>query len=272
MSVYVCVPSARPVEEVREWAKAWRERGYKVALWRDDDNADSANLAGYWDLITGGCEHNMHAYPGYAWATNAIIKLVLREHPEVDWVVCGGDDVFPDPNHSAEEIARQCTQYYLDMFNEEAKHSQGWSRDERMRIHGIREEQKTFGVMQPTGDRDFGDAQGPYIDRVAGSPWLGREFCKRINQGRGPFWPEYFHMGCDEELQAVATRLGVFWQRPDLTHHHQHWGRPKPGERMGHAKDMPAFLARANSGEEWDKYKKLFAARQAAGFPGSEPL
>lgn len=128
-----------------------------------------------------------------------------------------------------------------------------------------------FGVMQPTGDR-WGDAQGAYIDRVAGSPWIGREFARRMYGGSGPYWPEYFHMGVDEELQAVATKLGVFWQRPDLTHYHAHWGRPRPGERMGQVDRMPAFLAEANSPEHWRKYKALFSKRQAAGFPGHEPI
>jgi hypothetical protein len=121
--------------------------------------------------------------------------------------------------------------------------------------------------MQPTGDR-WGDAQGAYIDRVAGSPWIGRTFWERTYGGKGPFWPEYFHMGADEEVQEVAMHLGVFWQRPDLAHHHQHWGRPKPGERMGHSSNRPVFLDRANSAEEWNRYKQLIAARKSQGWPG----
>ena len=90
---------------------------------------------------------------------------------------------------------------------------------------------ETFGVMQATGDRwgenepwaraQFPDAPA-YIDRICGSPWIGREFARRMNQGKGPFWREYFHMFADEELQCVAQRLGVLWQRRDLTHHHEH--------------------------------------------------
>jgi hypothetical protein len=126
--------------------------------------------------------------------------------------------------------------------------------------------------MQPTGDRDFGDTQGPYIDRVAGSAWIGREFARRMYGGNGPLWPEYTHMGVDEELQAVAIKMGIFWQRQDLVHFHRHWGRPLPGERMGNADRMPAFLEKANSAEEWHRYKRLFAARSARGFPGHEPI
>jgi hypothetical protein len=72
----------------------------------------------------------------------------------------------------------------------------------------------TFGVMQPTGDRW---ANGS-IDRICGSPWLGREFCTRMYHGKGPMYGGYLHMFGDEELQHVATRLGVLWQRRDLTH------------------------------------------------------
>ena len=128
--------------------------------------------------------------------------------------------------------------------------------------------------MQPTGDRWLVNGPGtkPGSECVAGSPWMGREWCRRINGGRGPLWPEYYHCGEDEELQEVAIKYGVFWQRPDLTHFHHHWGRPKEGERLGLASRMPAFLTRANSKEEWAKMKKLLAERKAAGWPGTEPI
>jgi hypothetical protein len=192
-------------------------------------------------------------------------------------------------NHTAEEIAAQCRAHFGKLhYGNESHHAAEAG------------PLATFGVMQCVGDRwgehrnthtftprfdrkelcsqcgQVKDAArhmvGAYIDRVAGSPWIGREFALRVNQGKGPLWPEYFHMGCDEELQAVATRLGVFWQRPDLIHLHKHWGRAAPGEAMGHQSNMPDFLKRANSAEEWNKYKALFAEREANGFPGSEPL
>lgn len=79
-------------------------------------------------------------------------------------------------------------------------------------------------------------------------------------------------MFADEELQAVATKLGVFWQRRDLIHFHAHWGRPREGERLGSADRMPAFLQQANSAENWNRSKSLFESRQAAGWPGSDPI
>jgi hypothetical protein len=78
-------------------------------------------------------------------------------------------------------------------------------------------------------------------------------------------------MGVDEELQAVATRLGVLWQRRDLIQLHKHWGHAPAGQ-MGSTINMPAFLERANSVAEWAAYKKLYTARAEAGFPGSEVI
>jgi hypothetical protein len=278
-SAWLCIPSARPPAERDPILKLWRDRGYKIAL-QCDGSLDLYENE-YGDVVF------QRTYQGYAEAVNYLSKAVLETTPEAQWIVCAGDDTEPDRNHTAEEIAAQCTAHFRKLhYGNESHHAP--------EVGPL----ATFGVMQPTGDR-WGEHRnthtftpraggrpeiqlcsqcgrvkdnsihmvGAYIDRVAGSPWIGREFALRANQGRGPLWPEYFHMGCDEELQTVATRLGVFWQRPDLIHLHNHWGR-----EAGNAANMPAFLKRANSAEEWNKYKALFAERQAAGFPGSEPL
>lgn len=225
MSVWFCIPSARPKMEANCRLAKWRARGYKIALWRDDDVEHPLC-----DLLLTG------AYPGYANAVNALAGEVLVFDHQCRWIVAGGDDMEPDPTHTPEEIASQCESHFRG----------------------------TFGVMQPTGDR-WGEQQGSsYADRVAGSPWMGRRFCETVNSGNGPLWHEYFHMGVDEELQAVAIKLGAFWQRPDLSHFHRHWAR-------GPHEEAPAFLARANSPQEWDKYKRIYRDRQAAGFPGHQP-
>lgn len=247
MSVWYCIPSKRPPEEAEPVLKLWRERGYKLALMTDT-------------VADGRAKHpdifQSFPYEGYAHAVNQLVQTILEDvDPEAEWLVTGGDDIEPDPNKSAEEIARECNQHF-EYINGMPTGMVGW------------------GVMQPTGDRWLVNGPGtqPGCELVAGSPWMGREFCRRINQGHGPLWPEYFHMGEDEELQEVAIKYGVFWQRPDITHFHRHWGRPRPGERIGMMDRMPEFLKRANSREEWDKYKALFAERKAAGFPGSEPI
>lgn len=232
MSVWYCIPSARPVEEARVSLAKWRAKGYKVALWRDDRSGSAESLC---DLLLVG------DYPGYARAVNAVCAEVLRLDRACGWIVAGGDDMEPDEHHLPEVIALECEAFFRTVGEE------------------------TFGVMQPTGDRWGENRGGAYADRVAGSPWIGRRFAETINRGLGPLWPEYFHMGVDEELQAVAKRLGVFWQRRDLCHFHRHWARAG-------AKKAPAFLARANSPQEWAKYKQIFRLRQSTGFPGHEPL
>lgn len=310
MSVWVCAPSKRNVLDVNAWAMEWRNRGYRVAVARDHGDHGVEVDEEIW----------LEKYPGYAVAANMLVAVICLRDEDCDWCVVAGDDVLPDPNHTAEEIALQCSSYFAVCDRMKYAHERAGdpaveaslaraspgilegALDEQAMRYIAKDQNATFGVMQPTGDRWGIDPNthafvsrtqgcnscacqvcgrgeiapvhltGAYIDRVAGSPWIGREFARRIYQGNGPYWPEYTHMGVDEELQAVAIKYGVFWQRPDLTHFHQHWGRPKPGEVIGQAERMPEFLAKANSPGEWKRYKRIFADRQAAGFPGSEPL
>lgn len=169
------------------------------------------------------------AYPGYAAAVNALCLEVLEGWPEVEWLVTGGDDIEPDQYHSPEEIARECSEHF----------------------HG------TFGVMQPTKD-------GRGIETICGSPWMGAEFCRRMYGGNGPLFAGYHHNFVDNELQEVAVRMGVLWQRPDLCQKHNNW--------MWTTKVRPAFLDKAYSQPEWDKAQGLFFSRRAQNFPGHEPL
>src|SRR5580700_260947 len=106
-SVWVTIPSARPPEVVAEWAKAWRERGYKIALWRDE-----AMHTGFDDAIDIVKFGGAAPYPGYANAVNNLVSMVAEHVPDSEWFIIGGDDVFPDPDHSAEEIAQQCREYF----------------------------------------------------------------------------------------------------------------------------------------------------------------
>lgn len=251
MSVWLTIPSARPPEEAEKVLKLWRERGYQIALWRDD--LDSCDMhAG----VIGA------QYPGYAAAVNHLVDMVIRADPKAEWFVIGGDDVHPDLNHSAEEIAAECRNHFKELSIEMEPAADNLS-------------VTTFGVMQPTGDR-WGenpnhpreDMRSAYIDRVAGSAWLGREFCKRVNGGRGPLWPEYQHMFVDEELFAVANKLGIYWPRRDLTHYHAHAGRVK-----NYTVDMiPEHLKKWTTSEHWKEAEKLFFSRRDAGFPGHEPI
>ncbi len=285
MSVWYAAPSKRPPEVVEPLLAKWRERVYKIAImvdapsaWHVGDTeayvvmrpAEGSSLTHVAKLFDGPVADLLIAaerYPGYAVAANTLIAEILIKDKDAEFIVCAGDDIEPDPHHTAEEIAQECSDHFVEALNREVNRRFGLSEPFFREPVGAR----TFGVMQPTGDR-WGDAQGPYIDRVAGSPWIGREFARRMYQGQGPYWPEYRHQFVDEELQAVAIKMGVFWQRPDLTQHHAHWGRARAGERMAPSERMPAFLAEANSADHWRKYKGIFEARKAAGFPGHEPI
>jgi hypothetical protein len=240
VSVWLTIPSKRPVAEVKPVIAKWLERGYQVALWRDEEHGQAL----FPECLVIG---NACAYPGYAQAVNWLINVAVRMDPACDWCVIGGDDIEPDPNQTAQEIAERS----------------------RIRTFG------TFLVMQPTGDR-WGEnpshhnphLRSAYIDRVCGSAWLGREFCRRMYQGNGPLWPGYRHMYVDEELHEVAKAMGILWQRRDLIQLHKHWAR-EPGKTM---EDCPEFLATANSPEGWAEAKAMFQARKDAGFPGHEPI
>ena len=267
MSVWLVMPSKRPPEEAEPVLAKWREMGYKVCVQRDETEQPPTFLpremwpAGtpQWD----GVYVWWRPYSGYAEAVNFLAKDLLAFDPDCDWIVAAGDDTLPDRNKTAHEIARECSEHFWKLH----VMSPGMKEVDRRK--------KTFGVMQPTGDpwtqKRFGVEQ-KIIEQIAGSPWMGREWCLRANQGKGPLWPGFFHMWPDECLQVVAQQLGVFWQRPDLTHMHRHWGRPREGERLGQLSRMPAFLARANSPAQTTLDKAEFDRLKAEGFKSCLPL
>lgn len=244
--VWYCIPSARPAAEVQPVVDAWRAMGYRVALWRDEGAEMPACDYWVWQGESPragreGAPGNGSPYPGYAVAVNRLSREVLAFNPNCQWIVTGGDDTLPDPNKRADEIADELTAHFGG----------------------------TFGVMQPTGDR-FSNGS---IDRIAGSPWMGREFCERMYCGNGPLFSGYQHMFVDEELLHVAEKLGVYWRRPDLVQLHRHFMRQSddlnsPAVR----KTIPPHLVKWNSQQHWNESKALFNSRKDAGFPGHEPL
>lgn len=234
MSVWFALPSARP--DADKNLQLWRQQGYKVALYRRGEPVE--------------CDIHVPQqgeYIGWPAATNLLVRRVLAEDSTAEWIVTGGDDTWPDLAHTAEEIGAQCWHHFTG----------------------------TFGVMQPTGDR-WGECpshpdprmRSAYIDRICGSPWMGREFCQRMYQGSGPLCEEYLQLFADEELFEVAKAMGVLWQRRDLIHLHQHALR-KPNPT---AADLPDFAKPFAGPEHWQKYKMIFERRKRDGFPGSEPL
>jgi hypothetical protein len=245
MSIWFVIPSIRPNGGT---IPLWRERGYKVACLRQGDPID--------------CELQIPTgeYHGWAPSVNILAKWVVEHDPTAEWIVTGGDDYEPDMAKSPEEIACECSHCFWKLNKTEIG--------------------DTFGIMQPSGDRwgdtpaarkQYGEHRGAYLDRIAGSPWMGREWVKRAYQGNGPMFAGYRHMYADEELKEVAEKLGVYWARRDIIQLHQHWGR-KPGDEFADIADCPDFLRPVNTPQHWHESQRLFVERKAAGWPGSEPL
>lgn len=259
MSVWICIPSIRPAGGT---LPLWKERGYRVAVLRQGDSLPFADL-----------EIPTDRYLGWAPSINRLVREVIARDPDAEWLVGGGDDTEP-ANHTPEEIARECSEkFYCHIELMYPPNRPSWSEipipskggSGRNAPSWIR--WSTFGVMQPTGDKALWP--GSAIENFAGSPWMGREFCRRMYGGNGPLFEGYYHMFGDEELQCVAMKLGVFWQRPDLIHLHQNWGRRPEGARR---EDIPDFLQAVNTAEHWQQSKALFESRKAAGFPEHEPV
>ena len=212
--IWFATPSAN-VELASGTFKAWQEAGYKTAALIDPGCPEPSNV----DLLVR-CDH----YYGYGWANN----LLSSKLTDVDWIVFGGDDGLPDPNHKPQDIARECTQHFNG----------------------------TFGVMQPIGEEWLNRC----IATFCGSPWIGKEFRRRANQGHGPYWEAYRHYYDDTELQNRAIAFNCFWQRSDLSHYHNHWTR-RLIDRPKHLIDKAALEAMS---------RDLFLKRCVDGFPGSE--
>jgi hypothetical protein len=243
VSVWLTIPSARPAVEIADRIQRWQKQGYRIALWRNGPHVpDALPFLTNRDALKATPE-----YAGWGASINGLIKEIAVYDPRADWFVGGGDDTDPDLNKRAGDIAVECIQHFGG---------------------------GTCGVMQPTGDRwgenePWARATYPhapaYIDRVCGSPWIGREYAIRANLGLGPFWRRYAHMFADEELHAVAYRQGLLWQRRDLIHYHDHV------RRDGVAR-TPEFMSEWYGEAHWAESQKLFNERKQADFPGSEML
>jgi len=276
MSVWLVLPSALPPEQADECFKLWAQQGYKLCIQRDPGHIYDSKYA-----------HIMmeRPYKGYPEAVNYLAKGVLADDLECNWIVAAGDDTHPDLSHTAEEIGDDCSVYFnlidrVKYAREQCGEKKDWAEPDIESVmaalsslsvrKGLLKRPNTFGVMQPTGDRWGDDAYArakwpdapAMIDRICGSPWMGREFCLRINQGQGPLWMEYHHNWADEELQNVAIKYGCFWQRRDLTHYHNH-ARRKGGQWKEHQRGFDS---------DYTRMKPLFDARKKMNFPGSEPL
>jgi len=183
--VWVVWPTANIGNSITAIAR-WHKQGYKVAILVEDALRVRAGFL-HADMVL-----TQPVWEGFPKAANKLCRAVPG-----DVVVVVGDDVWPDPDKSAQIIAAE----FFEQFP--------WF----------------TGVMQPTGDK-FGGTQ-----ICAVSPWIGREFINKAYGGKGPYWEGYYHYYSDHELQVIATELSVFQQRSDLTQYHDHWQRHKGEKR-----------------------------------------
>lgn len=219
MSVWFCVPSARFIQEADPVLRLWRQKGYRVAAFRDMGMQPVEA-----DLLVYG------TYGGYAKAVNELVRRVMAADPDAAWLVAGNDDVEPDPDAKPQDVAEQLTAHFGG----------------------------TFGVMQPVGDRYGALVTGEAIVH----PWMGREWCRRINGGRGPLIEDFFHYFEDAANAWITKKLGRLLLRTDLRQFHNHY------ERAG--QPVPPHLVKAKA--HWRESHDLFEKLKAAGFPGHEPI
>lgn len=220
------MPSARPETEANPILRIWQQQGYGIAVLRKGSAVNA-------DIII---PEVMGQYKGWSSAVNMLACEVLNRDANCQWIVTAGDDTYPDPNLSAELIANQLFAHFGG----------------------------TFGVMQPTGDRWYPNHPlgGCSIDHIAGSPWMGREWCLRAHGGRGPLWPEFYHNFADQMLQDISSKLGAFWQRLDIVHYHDHVSRRTPSLWKGHQPDWHA----ESHGSSYHRDKIVYDRLAADGF------
>ncbi|MAY75474.1 MAG: hypothetical protein CMJ31_12325 [Phycisphaerae bacterium] len=176
--VWYAIPSAS-LDRCRATLPAWRDMGYRVAVLQNRERGDiPADLTVWRD-----------AYPGWAASINELCRNVIPRDAAI--VVSGGDDMLPDPNHTAADIADA----FFDRFPD------------------------GFGVMQPTADTFMNATE------YCGSPWLGRAWIDHAYRGNGPLWPAYTHNWADHELRWVAGSLDALWMNDGLAQRHDHFSR-----------------------------------------------
>ena len=112
-TIWLAIPSKRTPEEIEPVRTAWSERGYKIAM-----ACDSPAEAKQKEFLANLVISSPDGYRGYARTLNALCEFLLI-NSDAQWIVAAGDDMLPDPNKSAEEIAagRKRVQ---DLFNRSA--------------------------------------------------------------------------------------------------------------------------------------------------------
>lgn len=221
--VWFAIPSANP-ENCRRVLPKWRERGYKVAVLQNYEKGDIPADITVW----------RDSYPGWAPSVNILCREVIPK--SCNLIVTGGDDMLPDPNHTADELAEQFFNRFPD----------------------------SFGVMQPHGDEYM------CAKAYCGSPFVGRKWFETMYNGGGCMYDGYHHNYADVELYWVAKGLDALWVRPDLSHFHAHFtrdGKPQPAYwstvKQNDLNDCLLYIARAH---------QHFMGHEPKGFTPAHPF
>lgn len=215
--VWVCFPTAND-KRAEEAILKWDDMGYETII-LGNDNIDPLDRA----IMFSKANYFHNEYKGYWWACNLLVDSVFDwGYKQADLVVLAADDMDPDPNKTAQELANE----YFERFPEGE------------------------GLMQPCGDRQGGLIDGKWASqRICGSPWFGRGWYERgLFEGK-PTPEMFFHFYGDELLKDVSEALGLLWMREDVTQLHHHWS-------WGHGK-QEAYQAR-NSNEHWKKDQETY--------------
>ena len=224
LDVRVLMPVAKP-DRAQAAAKLWLDAGYGLVFYQDDKTLPFVEHARV-STIVG-------PYGGFWRAINIMAQFALDDNAAV--CLYAGDDHEPDPKKSAHEIGEE----YLQRF-----------------ANG-------FGVMQPSGDKQGADESGrSAAQRIAGSPWFGRDWIKRAYGGNGPVDGRYHSFYADESLYEVARKLGVYWMRDDLCQLHKHWSWGHTNRQPYHEKNQ----------RHWLSDKAIFDDSKLKSFPEGEPL
>ena len=216
--VWVVWPTVH-LEQTKVQIEKWRNMGYRTAVLINPPHSEEDPCLDDAEIISVQVD-----WKGFPLAMNQLCAIVL-ECSAADVVVTVGDDIDPDPNHTAQELGERFIERFPDLN----------------------------GVIQPTGDK-FAS-----IEKCAVSPWLGRNFILYAYGGQGPYREEYFHYFSDQELQEYAESRNIFEQWPDITQYHAHWQRMKGEKRPEHlmealdhhGPDKKTFERRKRKGWPW---------------------
>ena len=172
--MWVVMPTAKPNIE---YLQKWRDKGYEIGLFLDRGVSVLGDFVP--DLLAQG-----------TWTTtpdawNLLVDMVFRQCKDEKCVLLAADDVYPDSDHTSEDVEADFLKRFPD----------------------------AFGVVKHTGD-SFG------AQRAIQHPLIGREWRNRF----GFAMPTgYYHYCTDCELFELANALDCYQENSDVVFYHDHY-------------------------------------------------